>query len=94
MKTTEKAVEKLKEELVTRISNVGLGFRIYQGTDGVNGSKLALKLDKKNPNDETIESHGVHLFLDPRYSAQLRDLELDYVDGPTGGFILIDHQKV
>ncbi len=67
MITSEKAAEKLKDELVTRISNVGLGFRVYQDTDGVDGSKLALKLDKKNSDDETIESQGVHLFLDSEF---------------------------
>ena len=94
MMTSEKAVEKLKEELVTRISNVGLGFRVYQESDGVGGSRLALKLDKKSPCDETIESHGVRLFLDPLKFAQLKELELDYIDGPTGGFVLKDSQKL
>ena len=90
MLTSEKAGEKLKEELVNRVSHVGLGFRIYKDTGSLNGFNLALKLDKKNPDDETIESQGVSLFLDPDYSSQLKDLELDYVDGPTGGFVLKD----
>jgi Fe-S cluster assembly iron-binding protein IscA len=93
MITSEKAGEKLKEELVTRISNIGLGFRIYQDKDNGNSFNLALKLDKKNPDDEIIEFHGIHLFLDRNYSAQLKDLELDYMDRPIGGFVLKDHQK-
>jgi Fe-S cluster assembly iron-binding protein IscA len=93
MTASEKALEKLKEELVKRISSVGLGFRVYQDLDGSGIPKLALKLDKKSPNDETIEADGVRLFLDPISSSQLKDLELDYLEGPTGGFVLKNNNK-
>jgi Fe-S cluster assembly iron-binding protein IscA len=94
MITSEKAVEKLKEEMVNRFSNFGFGFRVYQDLDGKGSSRLVLKLDKKSPHDETIESNGVCLFLDPTNSAQLKDLELDYIDGPTGGFVIKDNKKL
>ncbi len=94
MITSEKAGEKLKDELITRISRAGLGFRVYQDSQGNDGSRLALKLDKRNSDDETIESHGVSLFLSPNYSSRLKDLELDYVDGPSGGFVLKDQCQI
>jgi Fe-S cluster assembly iron-binding protein IscA len=94
MITSEKAGEKLKNELIARISRAGLGFRVYQEPDGDDRARLALKLDKKNSDDETIESNGVSLFLSPGYSSRLKDLELDYVDGPSGGFVLKDQCRV
>lgn len=93
MIASEKASEKLKEELLNRFASTGLGFRVYQDSNGSGSSGLVLKLDKKGPDDETVESHGIRLFLSPDYSAQLKNLELDYVDGPTGGFILKDNPK-
>jgi Fe-S cluster assembly iron-binding protein IscA len=94
MITSEKAIEKLKDELINRVSHVGLGFRVYKDSAGERSSRLALKLDNKCPDDETIESHGIRLYIDPHNSSQLKDMELDYVDGPTGGFILKDSKKV
>jgi len=88
MLTSEKAGEKLEEELVKRISNVDLGFRIYPDKEGITDSNLILKLDTKKPNDQTIKSYGVNIFLDLKYSSQLKHMELDYIEGPTGGFIL------
>jgi Fe-S cluster assembly iron-binding protein IscA len=93
MKPSDKAIEKLREEMLNRISNIGLGFRIYQDQDSSGSTKMALKLDKKSPDDETIESNGVYLYLDPEYSSQLKDLELDYDESPTGGFILKQLQR-
>jgi Fe-S cluster assembly iron-binding protein IscA len=83
-----KADEKLKEELITRFFNLGIGFRVFQVKDGQGNIRLALKLDKKSSDDETVESHGIYLLLDPVSGSQLKNLELDYLDGPSGGFIL------
>jgi Fe-S cluster assembly iron-binding protein IscA len=93
MITSEKAIEKLKDEMINRVSHVGLGFRVYKDSAGEGSSRLALKLDNKCPDDETIESHGIRLFIDPFNAAQLKDLELDFIDGPTGGFILKNTKK-
>jgi Fe-S cluster assembly iron-binding protein IscA len=93
MITSEKAIEKLKDELINRVSHVGLGFRVYKDSAGPGSSRLALKLDNKCPDDETIESHGIRLFIDPFNAAQLKNQELDFIDGPTGGFILKNTKK-
>ena len=90
MRTSKKAIEKLKEELVNRFTSNGLGFRVCQDLHEPSNPKLALKLDTENPNDETIKSNGVKLFLDQTSSSNLRDFELDYIDGPAGGFVLRD----
>jgi Fe-S cluster assembly iron-binding protein IscA len=90
MVPSERAVEKLKEELVTRFSNQGIGFRVCQDLDSSGNSRLALKLDRKSPGDEAISVQGIQIILDPVNSKQLSDMELDFIDGPTGGFILKD----
>jgi len=94
MKTSEKAIEKLKDEMVNRVSHIGLGFRVCKNTTEEGNSGLALKLDNRGPDDETIESHGIYLFIDSHSAAMLKDLELDYVDGPAGGFILKERKNI
>jgi Fe-S cluster assembly iron-binding protein IscA len=88
MKPSEKAIEKLKEDLFNRFSNTGIGFRVLMDTKSTGVARLALKLDQKKPGDETMEYQGICLYLDPASSSHLKDLELDYIDGPTGGFVL------
>jgi Fe-S cluster assembly iron-binding protein IscA len=91
MITSEKATEKLKEEMLNRFKKLGLGFRVYQDKEGENDSRLALKLDKINSDDEILDLQGVRLYLDPVIALKFKDLELDYIDGPSGGFIIKDH---
>lgn len=83
-----KAAEKLKEELLSRVSHAGLGFRVYNYPDDTGAPRLALKLDVKKPQDEIIDCHGVYLYLDQSQFSQLKTLELDYEESPTGGFVL------
>jgi Fe-S cluster assembly iron-binding protein IscA len=90
MITSMKAIEKLKEEMMSRFAKAGLGFRVYRDPNVEGEARLALKLDTKGPGDETIETQGMRLFVEPGYSLKLKNLELDYVDGPEGGFVLKD----
>jgi Fe-S cluster assembly iron-binding protein IscA len=89
---TNKAIDKLREEMINRLANAGLGFRVYQASNHTGDSRLALKIDKKGPEDETIEARGVQLFLDPVHSSMLKDVELDFDASPSGGFILKKNQ--
>jgi Fe-S cluster assembly iron-binding protein IscA len=93
MITSEKAVEKLKEEMIRRLGNVGLGFRICQDSDEAGICRLILKLDTKKQNDETVDVQGIRLFLDPCNSAQLKNLVLDYNEDISGCFILRENNQ-
>jgi Fe-S cluster assembly iron-binding protein IscA len=88
MVSSERAIEKLKDELVNRFSNLGIGFRVCQDQDSTGNPRLSLKLDKVSPEDEITEHLGVQLILDPANARKLSDMQLDYIDGPGGGFVL------
>ncbi len=88
MTTSDKAAEKLKDELVQRFLNTGLGYRVVCDTSAPNHTTFSIKLDKEHPGDEVLVSHGIKIFLDQVSADLLRGYELDYQDGSTGGFCL------
>ena len=85
---SDRAVEKLKDELIKKFLDVGLGYRITGKTYEPGCTTLTMELDKEQPGDEVVVSHGIKILIDHRDAALLRDYELDYQDGPTGGFCL------
>ncbi len=88
MVASDKAAEKLKDELIQKFLNAALGYRVACSTSESNNATFSIKLDKERPGDEVVVSHGIRILLDPVSVALLRDYELDYLDGPTGGFYL------
>lgn len=66
----------------------GVGLRLGVRTTGCSG--LAYKLefaDAVNPEDQTFESHGVKLLIDPKSLAYVDGTELDYArEGLNEGF--------
>lgn len=88
MTASERAAQELKETLMRKWFDMGLGFRLIKDTNDTGAGICSIKLDNKQADDEVIESHGIKVFLDPISAAQLNDYELDYLDGPGQGFIL------
>lgn len=88
MTTSDKAAEKLKEELLEKFVKNGLGYRVIYDTSALSQVTLSIKLDKESTGDTVMMSHGVKIILDQASADLLRDYELDYQDGPTGGFCL------
>jgi iron-sulfur cluster assembly protein len=86
--TSNRAVEKLREQLVNKCLETGIGFRMLVSTDESGQAKFSIKLDRKHQGDEVIESNGVRVFLDPASAARISDYQLDYQDEPDGGFFL------
>ena len=66
----------------------GVGLRVGVRTSGCSG--LAYKLefaDAVNPDDQTFESHGVKVLVDPRSMPYVDGTELDYTrEGLNEGF--------
>lgn len=66
----------------------GIGLRLGVRTTGCSG--LAYKLefaDEAQDGDESFDSHGVRVFVDPKSLAYLDGTELDFVrDGLNEGF--------
>jgi Fe-S cluster assembly iron-binding protein IscA len=88
MTATQKATEKLRDNLVQRCLDAGLGFRlIANGNSPVKGS-LSIKVDHECPGDKVVQSRGIKIYLDPVSAIALEDYELDCLDEPNSGFCL------
>ena len=84
-----RAVDKLKEELIRKCLDAGIGFRIMVDTDDAGKIASVMKFDRQRQGDMVINLGGVKLFSDPSSVAHVRDYHLDYEDNPDGGFFLI-----
>ncbi len=86
MTTTENATEKLRDNLLQKCLDAGLGFRLM-GNSPIEGT-LSIKVDRKSLGDKVVESGGIKFYLDPVCAVALENYELDYLDGPEAGFFL------
>ena len=86
--TSNKAAEQLREQLLDKCFEAGIGFRMLVNTGKSGKATCSIKLDRQKRGDQVIESKGVKVFLDPTSAAQIADHELDYQDEPDGGFFL------
>ena len=78
--TSNRAARHLREQLIHKCFEVGQ-------------PNFSIKVDRQHQEDEVIESNGVRVFLDPASAAQISDFQLDYQDGPGGGFYLETMQE-
>ena len=85
---SDRAVEKLQEQLVQKCFEMGIGFRLLVATDKADKATFSIKIDKQRQGDEVIDLGGVKVLADPSSAAQIRDYWLDYQDEPSGGFSL------
>ena len=74
MTTTEKAAQKLKNILIEKFLDVGLGFRVVGKADESGHTTFDIKPDNGCPGDEIIESYGMKVFLDQGLLWQLATL--------------------
>lgn len=66
----------------------GVGLRVGVRTTGCSGMAYKLEYaDAAAPEDQTFESHGVKIFVDPKSLAYIEGTELDFVrEGLNEGF--------
>lgn len=83
---TERAAQHVSGFLARR--GKGLGLRLGVRTTGCSGMAYKLEYaDAAQPDDETFESHGVKVFVDPKSLPYLDGTELDFVrEGLNEGF--------
>ncbi|TAK90039.1 MAG: iron-sulfur cluster assembly protein IscA [Burkholderiaceae bacterium] len=83
---SEKAAQHVANFLAKR--GKGLGLRIGVRTTGCSGMAYKLEyVDEVNAEDQTFESHGVKVFIDPKSLAYIDGTELDYTrEGLNEGF--------
>jgi Fe-S cluster assembly iron-binding protein IscA len=84
-----KAVDKLKEELVQKCLEAGIGFRIIIDINGEGKITSTMRFDRQRHEDVVIDLGAVKLFSDPASILQMKNYHLDYLDNPDGGFFLI-----
>jgi len=83
---TEKAAKQVRKHLTARGS--GLGLRVAVKTSGCSGLAYTLEfVDELAPEDQSFESFGVTVLVDPKSLAYLDGTELDFVrEGMNEGF--------
>ena len=86
---TDKAVEKVKTILAAE-GKGSWGLRIYNAGKGCCGPSYGLDINEKPlVDDETIEQHGLKVFVDKKIVTSLSGMKLDYYDdGEQAGFLL------
>jgi iron-sulfur cluster assembly protein len=86
IQATELAVKKIKQNLTKR--GQGMGIRLGVRTTGCSGLAYVLEyVDSVNPEDIAYEQDGFVIVVDPKSSAYLEGLEIDYVrQGLNEGF--------
>ena len=83
---TERAAQHVTSFLARR--GKGIGVRLGVRTTGCSGMAYKLEYaDAANAEDQSFESHGVRIFVDPKSLVYLDGTELDFVrEGLNEGF--------
>jgi iron-sulfur cluster assembly protein len=83
---TEKAAGQVQKHLASR--GHGMGLRVAVKTSGCSGLAYTLEfVDESAPEDQTFESYGVTVLVDPKSLAYIEGTELDFVrEGLNEGF--------
>ena len=81
------AAEKISE-LLTEENKPTAGLRVFVQGGGCSGFQYGLMIEEgegATDADQTIESNGVRLFVDPISVRYLKGAEVDFVDNLAGG---------
>jgi iron-sulfur cluster assembly accessory protein len=84
---TTLAAEKI-QELLTEENKAEAGLRVFVQGGGCSGFQYGLMIEEgegATEADQTIESNGVRLFVDPISVRYLKGAEVDFVDNLAGG---------
>jgi iron-sulfur cluster insertion protein len=84
---TTTAAEKITE-LLTEENKPDAGLRVFVQGGGCSGFQYGLMIeegDGTTDSDQTIESNGIRLFVDPISVRYLKGAEVDFVDSVAGG---------
>jgi iron-sulfur cluster assembly accessory protein len=83
---TEAAATKIKE-LLSEEGKAESGLRVFVQGGGCSGFQYGLMIEEAGAGvgDQSFESNGVKLFVDPVSISYLKGAEVDFVDTITGG---------
>ena len=73
-------------ELLTEENKLGAGLRVFVQGGGCSGFQYGLMIEENGGvGDQTFDSNGIRLFVDPVSLSYLKGAEVDFVDTITGG---------
>jgi iron-sulfur cluster insertion protein len=82
---TESAASKIKD-LLAEEGKLDSGLRVFVQGGGCSGFQYGLMIEENTGvGDQTFESNGVKLYVDPVSLSYLKGAEVDFVDTITGG---------
>ena len=83
---TESAASKIKD-LLSEEGKSDSGLRVFVQGGGCSGFQYGLMIEESGGGvgDQTFESNGIKLFVDPVSLSYLKGAEVDFVDTITGG---------
>lgn len=82
---TESAAIKIKE-LLAEENKADSGLRVFVQGGGCSGFQYGLMIEEAGGvGDQTFDSNGVKLYIDPVSLSYLKGAEVDFVDTITGG---------
>jgi len=80
---TEKAAEKVRSAM-EKHGKSDVALRLYVSGGGCSGFQYGLAFDRKNDDDNVIESHGVKVIVDQESAKYLDGSEIDYEESVMG----------
>jgi len=88
---TDAAATKLRE-LAAQEPSPALGLRVYVYSGGCSGFRYGMMLeDQPTPEDVTVRSNGVTVYVDGQSTQYLRGSEIDYVDTLMGAGFTVNN---
>ena len=88
---TDAAATKLRE-LTAEETNPQIGLRVYVYSGGCSGFRYGMMLeDQPTPEDVTVESRGIKVYVDQQSTALLSGSEIDYLDTLMGAGFTVNN---
>lgn len=88
---SEAAATKLRE-LTAEEANPNVGLRVYVYSGGCSGFRYGMMLeDQPTPEDVTIESRGIKVYVDRNSTQYLTGAEIDYLDTLMGAGFTVNN---
>ena len=88
---SEAAASKLTE-LTAAENNPAIGLRVYVYSGGCSGFRYGMMLeDQPTPEDVTIESRGIKVYVDGQSTQHLSGAEIDYLDTLMGAGFTVNN---
>ena len=88
---TDAAADKLRE-LTAAETSPEIGLRVYVYSGGCSGFKYGMMIeDAPTPEDQTLESNGVKVYVDGKSIDLLRGSQIDYVDTLMGAGFTVNN---